>query len=299
MKNIFRVYKALSDETVWDGNIDWLHNTSVVIEHINKTYKTDATRLNYFKSIVSILKRLKGYEDLSKIYSKEMTQLKIKVDEKAGSNKLTQREEKNFVQWSELASLDQFDTDEDRLLHALYTAIPPRRHDYKYLKLVKIKQQKKKQTLDKNFNWLVLNKQGNPIEIIINNYKTKKRYGTFTIDLRQSDQLPIFNFSKIRNIIKKFVSSSGINSGELVFPTTDGKVYTTFSRRIEYVFRSTGKNVSSNILRHSFITHYSNKNISLNTIKLLAKYLGHSPTEFLSYRKLNAEELMSRIKEEE
>jgi hypothetical protein len=203
------------------------------------------------------------------------------------------------VQWTELASLNQFDTDEDRLLHALYTAIPPRRHDYKYLKLIKIKQQKRKATLSKDFNWLVVNKQGNPTEIIINNYKTKKRYGTFTIDLRQPDQLPIFNFTKLRNSIKTFVQSSGIKSGELVFPTTGGNVYTTFSRRIEHIFKNTGRNVSSNILRHAFITYYTNKQISLNTIKLLSKYLGHSPTEFLSYRKLNADELMDKLKNEE
>ena len=96
----------------------------------------------------------------------------------------------------------------------------------------------------------------------------------------------------MKNSIKSFIrANSTIVNGDLIFPTTQGSVYKDFTTRINYTFRGLKpKKISANILRHSCATHYmNNKTITLNTIKLLATYLGHSPTTLLAYRRFGSQ----------
>ena len=182
--------------------------------------------------------------------------------------------------------------EEETLLVNLYRFIPPRRLlDYKVLTYVKNKTKEQIDKLDKDFNYITINKVDHPTSIVFNNYKTKKRYRTFTIDLTQADKPPFFNFSGLRTSITKFIKSTKFEDFDLFFPTTAGTVYGDFSRRVNFAFRLIkGKEISSNVLRHSFISYYSKKQLSTNTIKLLAKYLGHSVSEFLEYRKFEDEQ---------
>ena len=60
--NIKRLYQNISKEP-FDGDISFLFGVDVVRDYIEKTYSKSATRTDYFKSIVAILKRLHGYED--------------------------------------------------------------------------------------------------------------------------------------------------------------------------------------------------------------------------------------------
>ena len=81
------------------------------------------------------------------------------------------------------------------------TAIPPRRLSYKYLKLVKNKTKEQIDKLNKQFNYITKNKSGNATGIVLNNYKTKKVYRRFIIDLTQPDKKPIFNLKNHELII--------------------------------------------------------------------------------------------------
>ena len=291
-KAIKRLYESMSNQT-FDGDLSFLHNIEAVSEFIDKNYKTVGNKLNYFKSIVGFLKRLSGFEDLSKEYSVFVRTFKNMYDEDKGQNQLSEREEKNFVPWTEILKYPTKDlNEEDSALVNLYRFIPPRRLlDYKVLTYVKNKTKEQIDKLDKDFNYITINKVNHPTSIVFNNYKTKKRYRTFTIDLTQADKPPFFNFSGLRTSITKFIKSTKFEDGDLFFPNTAGKVYGDFSRRVQFAFRLIkGKEVSSNVLRHSFISYYSKKQLSTNTIKLLAKYLGHSVSEFLEYRKFEDEE---------
>ena len=66
-----------------------------------------------------------------------------------------------------------------------------------------------------------------------------------------------------------------------------GKVYIDFTRRLNECFRAfKPKNICANLLRHAFMSwSYQKTEISVNTIKMLAQYLGNSILEGLSYRK--------------
>ena len=285
--NIKRLYQNISNEP-FDGDISFLHGVDVVRDYIEKTYTKSATRTDYFKSIVAILKRLHDYEDLAKEYGALMMKYKTENNEERGENILSDREQKNYVEWVDILKMptDRLD-DEDNLLYTLYTALPPRRLEYKYLKLVKGKTQAYIDKLSKEYNYLVVDAKNKAQKLIFHKYKTAKRYRTFIIDLTKPDQLPYLKFSLVRDAVKQFCDATKINNAELVFPDLFGKIYIDFTRRVNECFRSfRPKNISANILRHAFMSWaYQKPDISVNTIKMLAQYLGNSILEGLSYRK--------------
>lgn len=197
-KNIARLYTAMSNE-VFAGDLTFLYNVGAVSDYIEKNYNSVGTKVNYYKSIVGFLKRLNNFEDVTKEYSIHMRRNKDAFDADKGKNKLSDREAKNFMTWDKILKYDLAGLDEeDILLVKLMTAIPPRRLSYKYLKLVKNKTKEQIDQLDKKYNYIVINKSGNATSIVLNNYKTKKVYRRFIIDLTQPDQKPIFNFSEIK-----------------------------------------------------------------------------------------------------
>ena len=283
--NITRLHKMMFGIELKD--LSFLEDVENVSTFIENKYNTTSTKLSYYKSINSFLKRIKKYEELAGKYAELQNNLKVTYEKEAGRNRLSERETKNFIKWDEILKYDTSNLDEeDLLLYTLLTAIPPRRLAYKYLKLVKGKTKEQISELDKNFNYITINKNNNPTSIVLNNYKTQKTYKTFTINLTEPDKKPIFMFSKIRKIIKKYMRTTGIKSGELVFPNDKGEVYKDFTGKIKRVFRNfEDKEISCNILRHAFCSYYANKNLSVNTINLLASYLGHSFHEFHLYRK--------------
>lgn len=283
-KNITRLHKMMYNTNLED--LLFLENVENVDTFIENKYDKTSTKLSYYKSINSFLKRIKKYEELAGKYAELQNNLKTIYDKQAGRNRLSERESKNFIKWDEILKYDTSNLDEeDLLLYTLLTAIPPRRLAYKYLKLIKGKTKEQIENLDKNFNYITVNKHNNPTSIVLNNYKTQKSYGRFTIDLTESDKKPIFIFSKIRKAIKKLIRVKKIKSGELVFPNNKGEVCKDFTGKIKSVFRNFEKDPSCNTLRHSFITCYAGKNLSVNTINLLSSYLGHSFHEFHLYRR--------------
>ena len=67
---------------------------------------------------------------------------KTENNEERGENILSDREQKNYVEWTDILMMPTENLDdEDNLLYTLYSAIPPRRLEYKYLKLIKGKTQ--------------------------------------------------------------------------------------------------------------------------------------------------------------
>lgn len=288
--NIKRLYENISGNP-FDGDISFLFAVDAVQEFIEGKYSKPSTRTDYFKSITSILKRINGYEDLAREYSKLMMTEKNKYDDDKGENELSDRELKNYVEWTEILKMptDKLN-DENYLLYTLYTKIPPRRLDIKYLKLIKGKSQTYIDKLNKDYNYLVVDAKNNAQKIIYNKYKTSKVYKQFVIDLQKDDVPPYLMFSDVREAVKRFIESTNIKNGELLFPNTEGNVYVDFTRRLQEAFKPLSpKLISSNILRHSFLSWaYNHKVISINTMQMLAKYMSHSPLEALSYRRFKS-----------
>jgi integrase len=184
--------------------------------------------------------------------------------------------------------------------------MPPRRLEYGLLRLSRRKSVPETRKMDKQFNYLVTNHKDTPIAIILNRYKTDKKYGTFEIDLTQPNS-SLFNYSNIVKLGKKFIQTGDdgntIVHNELLFPNTLGNVYGNFGERIKDLFKQTKKNISCDILRHSFITNFLNTNnlntTSTKTLEKLSTAMGHSSAMFLSYRKIDSERAIEDFNEKE
>ena len=212
---------------------------------------------------------------------------KKKNDVLVGENTLSKNEILNFVEWNEILNMDTTGlTPTEYLLYILYTALPPRRLDFKYLKLIKLTTEDPSPKLSKKFNYLIINSFSIPSKLIYNNYKTSKIYGQFVIDLNLNDKT-FFYYSLVREAVINWLKTTETQTDELIFPTLAGEVYDDFSRTINKVFKYfQPKLISANILRHSFLTHVHNQSdITSNTLKDIAQYMSNSVSGGLDYRK--------------
>ena len=308
MERIDTLYKKINGSTDRHDCTDfkWLDDHTKVKKFIYDNFKDSPN--NYFISIYSVLGRLgEKYFGVAKKYRDLMTQSNIKQGEKRGQNVLSERERSNWIDWTTLKNFsDKNWTDEARLLHALYTDIPPRRVlDYALLKLARKKSVPEARKMDKEFNYIVTNKNLNPIAIVLNRYKTVDKYGTYVIDLTGPNDLPYFNYTNIKKLAKTSIEHENIKHNELIFPNTKGKTYGKFFGKnwINFLFKGTGKKISVNLLRHSFVSYLlSRVNLSTmsdNSLKKISTALGHSPGMLLSYRKIDAKDAIRDFEKED
>ena len=297
--NIKRLYENMM-KGPFDGDLSFLYSIDAVKEFIEHKYSKPSTRTDYLKSIASILKRINTYDDLAKQYSKLMMLEKNKYDDEKGNNELSAREKKNYVEWNDILNMptDKLN-DKNYLLYKLYTALPPRRLELKYLKLIKAKTKAYVDKLSKEYNYMVVDAKNNAQQIIYNKYTTAKVYKQFVVDLTQDD-MPYLMFSEVREAVKRFIQGSDIKHNEFLFPNSEGDVYVDFTRVIHEAFKPLSpKKISSNILRHSFLSWaYNHKVISINVMQMLAKYMSHSPLEALSYRRFKNDNERDEIEKE-
>jgi hypothetical protein len=240
---------------------------------------------------------LDGFHNEAKEYKRLQDESQKLVDKQRGSNKKTEREEVNWMDWNDIVKYkDKSWTDESRLLHSLYTCLPPRRLEYGLLLLARHKSLPEAQKLDTKFNYIVTNRHDIPIYMILNKYKTDYKYKTYIVNLKNKNQLPLFNYSEIVKNAKKLIQIEEMKHLDPFFVNTKGALYindnneSAFGRRVNEVFKNTGKKISVDILRHSFISHLLGKasflTINDNTLQLIASSLGHSSSMLLSYRKI-------------
>ena len=293
INNIKIVHKAVTGEQTFDcSNFEWAKDVNTVKATIDNMNVKPSTKTKRFTSMLSILERLDGFAEVVKEYRKLQNSNQKVVDETRGQNLKTTRESKNWLDWKDIVNFnDPTWNDESRLLHALYTCIPPRRLEYGLLRLSRHRSVPESMKLDKKYNYIVTNKNDNPIAIILNRYKTDKKYKTYTIDLLEKDQKPNFVYSKIRTFAKRLIVGEKIIHNDPIFPTRTGTLYGNFGQRVNEVFAKTGKNISCDILRHSFITDFLSRNsfnsLDDNALQLMSMSLGHSPQMFITYRKID------------
>ncbi len=124
-------------------------------------------------------------------------------------------------------------------------------------------------------NIILVDVNKNPISIILNDYKTFKKYGKYTINLKQNNNLYISTYNYIKNK----------NLDEYIF--NDRK---NFYEQIYNTFKSTNKNISCNILRHAYITKFIQNNpLSTTNDNIYEKEshkMGNSKNMFITYRKV-------------
>ena len=258
------------------SNYEFLKDADKVIAFIRKTYKSKHSQSKKINSITSIIKRIAGFEDIYKIYSKFNVSTLKEVEAIVGSNELSETQQRDYLPWTEILKVEAKITDKrDKMLYSLYTKIPPRRLEYRTLLLT----QGKPKTTEGNY--LVMNK-GIPEQIILNKYKTAHLYKQYVIILA--------NHKELQQAIKAYLKSAGIYSGDYLFrkkAENQPVLQSYFTRMLQTVFKKyTGKKLGVNLLRHSFITHTRKAKLNLNQKKQIARAMAHSTGMADQYEKI-------------
>lgn len=216
----------------------------------------------WYKKEEKIREELKKYrEEISKV-----------IKERINENKLSESESKNYIKWDEVIKVYKEEKEKEKrsknkeinfIILANYVLLPPRRlKDYAEMW---IKEEGEEEESGKNY---YDKKKGS---MIFSNYKTSKYYKTKEFGLSEEHN----------EIIRGYIERNKVKGKLLGEQST-----TTIQYRLARIFkRATGKRVSVNILRHSYISWLKESGEILGIENRLSEIMGHGATRQNEYYK--------------
>ena len=264
----------------------WLKDINNVKNKVKAHSTTAETERSYYTAVLSTLSRIDKdkYKSLIDTYRALQNTTQKDVLKIRQTNIQTIDEKRNWIDWDDIVKYTNDNwTSKDKLIKALYTCIPPRRLEYGNLILTE------ENTFDITKNYLVMIGK-EPYFILLNRYKTYKKYGTYIINLqnKEVDELNYLNYKSLLDAIKLYLKENNIKNGDYIF----GKNYgSDFGKELNKVWELTNKNISVDILRHSFITNFLKKirhsEVNDAFLKQYSDAMANSSQMFLTYRKID------------
>ena len=275
LKKILIGKGAKEDEKKLKVNMDYLDNIEDLINTIEDRYSNLQSRkahLSSYMTLISYLPNIKkgAYE----IIRQRFEEVNNEIYGIRGENERAKNEEMIdiFDEEDIVRRADDLNM-EDKIIYAYYTLQPPRRCEDVYM-LTIIKSSEG--NLDNDKNYIVVDYDNNPIEVIYNKYKTNKIYGRQTIKI--SNEI-------LKSIIREYIYKNNIKEGERLYRKFSNAK--TFGDAIKRVFSKVyGKKITLNNIRHSYITWEVRELRSVNYLSNLAMMMGHSIEEQQLYRRI-------------
>lgn len=273
-KRIQKIHEHMTGDPM--TNFRWVKDTKKLADFImtSERWKSDESKIQQFQSLASILKVLKGFEKEYSYYSAKSVSLRKAKDSIDDENKVTDRERDNILPWPDIYKLNNKAgiSSHDAALIAIYTLIPPRRaKDYGLMKL-------SQEAQDPDFNYLVLSDRGKPIKLVFLNFKTASTFGRQEFKIQPPLALKL----------QEYITAAALATGDFLFGKTKASSFASFSPQVSKVFKThTGKSVSVNLLRHSFVSHYLTTQHSLAEKKEVAAQMAQSVLMQLKYDRLD------------
>ena len=280
-----RVHKLMFDKPMED--VEWLKDVDAVMKFVLEGghWKTNQSRATIVNSITSFLRNSKDLpkdmQDVYKKYSKYNSQLANNNQKAKKTNRMSGKESEVMLPFDEiLEKTKDVKSLEDRALVSVYTLLPPRRiDDYR---LMKVFVKKKGRVIpEDDHNYLVLNTKRTPQEFAFNKYKTSKHYG------QQRIKIP----NDLKDILKAYTDKGKANNSCL-FSQANGECLSQpgFTSKVRNTFKKyTGKPLTVNSLRHSFISSLDQNSMSIADREEIARKMAHSVGEQMQYNKLDIE----------
>lgn len=271
------LHNKLYPNKKWDcSDYTFLKDANKIVDFIRKTYKSKHTHSKKINAITSIIRRLEGFDEAYKQYSKFNVSTLKEVEAIVGTNELSETQAKDYMPWADILKVgDKISDPRDKMLYSLYTEIPPRRLEYRTLILT---DQKQKSTEN---NYLVISK-GIPITIELNHYKTARLYKQYNIDLREHKAL--------QDAIHNYTKHRGLYAGDYLFrkiAENQPVAQSYFTKMLQTMFKKyTNNKLSVGLLRHSFITHTRKQKLTLNQKKQIARAMAHTVGMADQYEKI-------------
>ncbi len=263
------------DEKKLKANMEYLDNIEVLIKTIEDRYSNLQSRkahLSSYMTLITYLSNIKkgAYE----IIRQKFEEANNEIYGIRGDNQRAKNEEMiDIFDEEDIARRADDLNMEDKIIYAYYTLQPPRRCEDVYM-LTVIKSSE--DNLDNDKNYIVIDDDNSPIEVIYNKYKTNKIYGRQTIKI--SNEI-------LKSVIREYIYKNDIKDGERLYRRFS--TANTFGDAIKRVFSKVyGKKITLNNIRHSYITWEMRELRSVNYLSNLAMMMGHSMEEQQLYRRI-------------
>jgi len=264
------------DEDKLLENMKYIKDVDTLIETITKKYENIQSRKGYiapFLTLTSYLKclnkinyekiRLKFEEVNNEIYGIRKENEKPKTE-----NLIDDFNEETILELSKKLGSD------DKVIFQFFTLQAPRRND-DIVRIEIINEGYDKEKLDKNKNYIVINEDNIPNELIYNYYKTKKIYGKQIITITNEN---------LKKTIQRDILRHQKKEGDKLFNYSRAD---TFGKAIARVFTKVyNMKITLNTIRHSYITWEMREVRNVRYLENLAMLMGHSPKEQQLYRRI-------------
>lgn len=203
----------------YNGNLEWINDPKNVIEKIDTHIK--ASKKDFITPVIRLLKYSNSSNDTIAAYQKGLAGFKALEDVDRKQNKSSAKEQSRALPLKTIqAKIKDFHPENDaelvqKVLASFYFLndnFTPRNDLYE-MKLVS--DSKKMNKMDPNFNYIVINKLGEALKIIMNNYKTRHTYGRVMFDLSP----------ELKEILDTYLHTYRKMAGDYLFVMRDGSPF--------------------------------------------------------------------------
>jgi hypothetical protein len=257
LKNLKKILKYDKDD------LDFLKKSDEIVKTIEKGYPNLNTRKTYFATVFSVIKDNPDFtEQVKKTYHNKMLELRATITDKIGENKMSEKQEKNWVEYSELQKVpdkieeqlkkfkegtdDHFDLYQKWLIIYLNTNLPPMRLDLPTIKIFSEPSEFSKE------NYIII-KSKKEVELYMNDFKNVKTFGKAKMTYPDIVSKEI---NKYLEYLKKY-NYSCVDGDYLFFSPKTKKAYTQnyFGKFLPTIFQKyIGKPITINDIRHIYET---------------------------------------------
>jgi len=299
LKNYVRIlerfYKAInssSDQSFLDSN-------PTILELIKK-YKI-STQTTLLSSMIVALESFQNeykvdYQASLDIYRKYMKELMIQLEDEKYKCKKNPTQEKNWTTWNllqncikvnrksitKLIKRNDLGNHELKLvqlwlisnLYCLSDELPPRRLDYKDIKIISKKDFEKDHMPDQNY---LIVKSSNIKYLYFANFKTVKHHGIISIQVGEK-------LNRLLNEYLKCLKNNNTEHDYLLFNNKGEAVGSQLAPYIGEAFQATGKDITVNLIRHIYLSQNAD-NWNLEKRRDISRLMSHNIEMQLCYNK--------------
>jgi hypothetical protein len=274
------------DSHILINNMEYIEDIDKVIKTIEDKYdnlKSRKVHISSFITLVSYLPTIHkdNYDKIRKKFEEINNEIHgIRITNDKNENIVINPNAEKFIDSFEEKDIIQNTTNidaNDTLIYLFYTLQPPRRYDDVYLihiKKIASADEVDYDKLDNGKNYIIVDSDNNPREIVYNKYKTINIYGKKSI---------IITNNNLKNAIKTYILAHFLKDGDKLFNKYNSP--TTFNAAIKRIFSKIyNKNITLNKIRNSYIIWELRTIRSVNYISNLASMMGHSTDEQKLYK---------------
>jgi predicted transcriptional regulator len=266
-----------NDEDKLLKNMEYLKDIDMLIKKIEDKYENLESRKGHLTAFTTLISYM---ECLYKInYGKiraKLEEVNNSLYDIRGENKAKAKEGiiEDFSEKIIMENSEKIKVSSDKLIYQFYTLQPPRRLD-DVVKIELIGEDYELDKLDVKKNYIVIDENDEPKEIIYLHYKTKKVYGKQIIQIVNDN---------LKETIQYHIKKQKLKIGDKLFQY---KRSGDFGVAIKRIFtRIYLKPITLNDIRHSYITWELREQRTANYLKNLAMMMSHSPEEQQLYKRV-------------